>query len=564
MNNQNRSLEDYSEASHREMDAGLLENGEMLRLLVSAAPDAIVILNHESRLLFWNQAAAEMLGYAFDEMPAREMIPWLTLQQFHDVHRSTMWRLEKTDGGTAASQTEEIMVKRRDGTSIPVEVSVSGIQLQGDLHALWIMRDISERKRVEEEWSQYRNFLNALMENSEEQIYFKDLQSRFLWCSAAQVDRLLNCQGIDDVVGKTDHDFYAGEHADQALSDEQEIIRTGEPISGKVEKETWPDGRVTWVLTNKTPFRNETGEIIGTFGISKDITAIKEAEIKVEQLHKQVVTASRQAGMAEVATSVLHNIGNVLNSVNVSCSMISEKVVSSKIASLSKVVTLLKSNADDLPGYFSSDAIGQQLPVYLEQLTGHLKKEQEEMLQETKMLVENIHHIKEVIAMQQDTARRLGLVETLPVADLVEDALRLNLGAVERHGIELVREYSSVPAISVEKNKVLQILVNLIRNAKYACDDSGRMDKLMTIRIESGEEDSVLISVEDNGVGIPKENFTRIFNHGFTTRKEGHGFGLHSGALAAKELGGKIHVFSDGPGRGAKFTLELPLQPQEK
>ncbi len=114
--------------------------------------------------------------------------------------------------------------------------------------------------------------------------------------------------------------------------------------------------------------------------------------------------------------------------------------------------------------------------------------------------------------------------------------------------------------MTTEKHKVLQILVNLMRNAKYACDESGRNDKRLTVRLTNGD-DRVRISVIDNGVGIPAENLTRIFNHGYTTRKDGHGFGLHSAALAARELGGALQVRSQGAGFGATFTLELPVHP---
>jgi signal transduction histidine kinase len=123
--------------------------------------------------------------------------------------------------------------------------------------------------------------------------------------------------------------------------------------------------------------------------------------------------------------------------------------------------------------------------------------------------------------------------------------------------VEVVREFENVPPMNVDKHKLLQILVNLVRNAKYACQESERVDKQMTVRVANGDG-RIKISVIDNGVGIPPENLTRIFNHGFTTRKDGHGFGLHSGALAAKEIGGSLNVHSDGPGQGAAFTLELP------
>ena len=148
------------------------------------------------------------------------------------------------------------------------------------------------------------------------------------------------------------------------------------------------------------------------------------------------------------------------------------------------------------------------------------------------------------------------------LASLVEDSLRLNEGALRRHGVQIVRAFETVPPINVEKHKILQILVNLVRNAKYACDDSGRADARLTVRVANGDG-RVKISVMDNGIGIPPENLTRIFNGGFTTRKGGHGFGLQGSALAAKEMGGSLTVQSGGPGQGAAFTLELPCPTRE-
>jgi signal transduction histidine kinase len=298
--------------------------------------------------------------------------------------------------------------------------------------------------------------------------------------------------------------------------------------------------------------------------IFRDITSRKQTEAELARMHQQLLEVSRQAGMAEVATNVLHNVGNVLNSVNVSSSLISEKVRASKAGNLAKAVALLQAHENDLAAFLADNPKGRQLPGYLRSLADHLDAEQNETLKELKSLAANIDHIKEIIAMQQSYARVLGVVESLPVVDLVEDALRLNAGAMERHQVKVVREYFTVPPILVDKHKVLQILVNLIRNAKYALDDGGHADKRLVLQVGLNGNDTVKISVIDNGIGIPPENLTRIFEHGFTTRKEGHGFGLHNGALAAKELGGKLTAHSDGPGRGATFTLELPRRPREK
>ncbi len=333
-------------------------------------------------------------------------------------------------------------------------------------------------------------------------------------------------------------------------------------IMTQLEEEVtlWNGQKVWFELSNS--LLDVPGKPPLVLSIFRDITRRKDAEAELERMHRQLVEVSRQAGMAEVATSVLHNVGNVLNSVNVSSSVIADKVRKSKVANVARVVGLFQEHAADLTAFLTEDSKGRQLPGYLASLAEVLGKEQQEILEELKSLGSNIEHIKEIIVMQQSYAKVLGVVETLSAASLVEDALRLNAGAMERHKVEVIRDYEEMPPILVDKHTVLQILVNLIRNAKYALDDRGHVDKKMTLRVSKNGGEMVKIAVIDNGVGIPRENLTRIFEHGFTTRKEGHGFGLHNGALAARQLGGSLTVNSDGPGTGAMFVLELPCNPR--
>jgi signal transduction histidine kinase len=297
-----------------------------------------------------------------------------------------------------------------------------------------------------------------------------------------------------------------------------------------------------------------------TQSLEKEIEERKRMEEENRRIHRELLEKSRQAGMAEIATNVLHNIGNVLNSVNVSAALVTDNTKQSKLPYLGKAVDLLNAHAADLGGFLTRDPKGRQLPDYLGQLAGQLASEQQNTLTELDLLRQNIEHIKDIVAMQQNYAKISGVTETVKVTDLVEDALRMNAGALVRHDVQIVREYADVPMVTLEKHHVLQILVNLIRNAKYACDESGRNDKQLKVQV-SQTGDRVRIAVVDNGIGISAENHSRIFNHGFTTRKGGHGFGLHSGALAAKEMGGSLTVHSEGPGKGACFTLELPVEP---
>ena len=319
------------------------------------------------------------------------------------------------------------------------------------------------------------------------------------------------------------------------------------------------DGEYAFVFDRGYVLHDEQGRPIRMIGAMQDVTERKQAEEELERVHRQLLDSSRQAGMAEVATGVLHNVGNVLNSVNVSATLAAETMRKSKLGNLAKVVALMDEHQSDLGGFMSRTAKGQQVPVYLKQLAGHLQGEHGNLLEELESIRKNVEHIKEIVSMQQSYAKVSGVKEVVDVAGIVEDAIRLNAGALERHRVNLVREFEDLPPVNLDKHKVLQILVNLIRNAKYACDESDHPEKRLTLRVKSRDA-SVEITVADNGVGISPENLTRIFSHGFTTRKEGHGFGLHSGALAAKEMGGSLTVHSDGPGRGATFVLTLPLE----
>lgn len=440
-----------------------------------------------------------------------------------------------------------------------------------------ISKDITELKEAEDRLAYERDQLRSLLDSSPDTIYFKDLQSRFVLVSRSKVEHALArlpdlrqrraAKGLpadvperELLAGLTDFDTYQGEDAQRAFDDEQQIIRTGQPVVGKLEKQLFLDGTVCWNLTSKMPWRDREGNIIGTFGISKDVTDVKQTEERLEQLNRQLRDTSRQAGMAEVATGVLHNVGNVLNSVNVSATLVADHVRHSKSGNVGKLSALFEQHKANLAEFLTHDPRGRMVPSYLGTLAESLANEHKAILGELDQLRKNVEHIKEIVAMQQAYARTSGITETVSVPDMIEDALRMNAGSLARHDVDTVRDYQARPVVTTDKHKVMQILINLVRNAKYACDEAGRPDKRIVVRT-TADERHVRIAVIDNGVGISAENLTRIFAHGFTTRQHGHGFGLHSGALAAKELGGSLTVHSDGPGKGAVFTLELPFKP---
>jgi C4-dicarboxylate-specific signal transduction histidine kinase len=287
---------------------------------------------------------------------------------------------------------------------------------------------------------------------------------------------------------------------------------------------------------------------------------VEERTREMKELHQQLLETARRAGMAEVATSVLHNVGNVLTSVNTSASVAKERLAAMRHEQVSRLAELLEEQAD-LSHFLTQDERGRNVLPFLRHLGQHMQNEHQAIHQLLEEVGQHTDHIAAIIRMQQRHARNPQLQEPISLTELMEDALRINATGLSRHSVQVERHLESLPVTVTDKHKVLTILVNLISNAKYAMDDVPVGQRRLKVSLERLRPDRVRMQVQDSGVGIKPELLTHIFQYGFTTRTEGHGFGLHSSALAAQELGGALHAHSDGPGQGATFTLELPYVP---
>jgi two-component system NtrC family sensor kinase len=306
--------------------------------------------------------------------------------------------------------------------------------------------------------------------------------------------------------------------------------------------------------------RDRTAELTqANASLRAEVNDRKEAEARLRAAQQDLVAASRQAGMAEIATGVLHNVGNVLNSINISVSFIVGRLKNSRTPSLGKVVALLGEHRENLGTFLSKHPKGHQIPAFLDALSIQLLQEQADLMKEMDGLQEHVAHIKHIVATQQAYARIGGVADRVAPHTLMEDALELTTDTLNSHHVEVIQSFAEIPWVVTDRHKVLQILVNLITNACQAVDNRP-LDRRIVLRIATGNPGQVRFEVTDNGVGIPNENLAKIFHHGFTTTKQGHGFGLHSAANAARELGGVMSVHSDGPGTGATFTLELPVE----
>ena len=303
---------------------------------------------------------------------------------------------------------------------------------------------------------------------------------------------------------------------------------------------------------------DEVGQLVQAFNEMLGVIEQHDRELQSAVDH---LTTARLAGMAEVAATVLHNIGNVLNSVNVSASRAQSKIKDAQVATLVEVAELVAQHDDDLPAFLSDDPRGAALPQFLAEMGSHLRDAQTTAIKELDLLQKGVEHIRGVISTQQSYSHVAAVVEAVDLCELLDDAIALSGSRLESHEIEIVKNYEGLPVVMVDRHKLFQIVVNLLRNAKHALFAGRSTGRVMTLGVTLRGDDRVQVTVEDNGQGIRPEDLARVFQLGFTTKKDGHGFGLHHGAVTAAELGGALSVHSDGLGTGARFTLELPLEP---
>jgi PAS domain S-box-containing protein len=441
-------------------------------------------------------------------------------------------------------------------------ISLLGAWGLGSLHSTARAEVQASLEQTLEKLHSSEGKLFSLIESTDDVICSLDTQGHLLTANSAMRRAYHHIVGKEPVVGQPLFAQTAPELLEQWGPRLAQVL-SGQRLQFEEDYDLGPL-RLT-VDVRVCPILGQDGRVTGLTLFSRDITPRKQAEAKLGEVYRTLVDVSRQAGMAEVATGVLHNVGNTLNSVNISAGLISEKLRGLHVSGLSQAVDMLEEHAADLGSFLSSDAKGRQLPAYLRAVSQRLSREQEALLTEMQSLSEGIDHIKSVVNMQQKHARTVGTVEVLPVPQIIDEALRLHAVSFERMGIPIEREFANVPPVSVDRHKLMQILVNLLSNARHALAASSRPDKRLTLRVRTSEEGKHLrIEVSDNGQGISPEHLPLIFSQGFTTRKEGHGFGLHISALAAAEMKGRLSCTSAGAGQGATFTLELPLAASEE
>lgn len=307
------------------------------------------------------------------------------------------------------------------------------------------------------------------------------------------------------------------------------------------------------------PIRKASGEIRGITVLGRDISERKRVQAELDRANRALADAAHLAGKAEVATEVLHTVGNVLTGIDGTAAMVRERLGTSKLSFLAKTVALLPVAPETLASYLATDEKGRRVREYMTALADSLDHERVEMTEAMASLGQQLDHLKSVVARQQAHARPQSVIEMVALKEVILQALELTASGIRSRGIRVTTELATLPELALDRHKLCEILVNLIANSCQSFDDSPRTDRSILVGALRNAAGGLQIDVTDNGTGIAPEHLDRLFRYGFTTKAEGHGFGLASSLLCARAMSGTVRAHSDGPGKGATFTIELPF-----
>ncbi|MDH5694424.1 MAG: ATP-binding protein, partial [Gammaproteobacteria bacterium] len=293
----------------------------------------------------------------------------------------------------------------------------------------------------------------------------------------------------------------------------------------------------------------------------EDITERLKSAESLKMAQESLVESAHKAGMAEFSTGVLHNIGNLLNSVALSGERMQTALDDNLHHGVKKLRNFLEDEAQDVTVAIKNAEKGSLFIDYIKRLEEEISQERDEIGQELSALKQKLSMMKDIIRTQQNYMRVASFIENFAMIELLEDCVKIEGESLHSRGIILSVECDKHLRVSAVRSKVLQILTNIIKNAKDAVAANKYLNKNSVIHIVCSKQDdgNATIRITDNGVGIEKENLEAIFQYGYSDKENGHGFGLNVSVMTAREMGGNIIAYSEGPGRGATFVLTLPL-----
>jgi PAS domain S-box-containing protein len=497
----------------KQTEQALASSFSLLQATLESTADGLLVVDQIGQIVQFNQKFVEMWRIPADILAS------------HDDRRAIAFVLEQLeDPGGFVAKVKELyaqpeamsfdVLEFKDGRTFerysqPQKVGGKGVG------RVWSFRDITERKRAEAALVETSALLEALLQNTTDKIYFKDLQSRFVRFSQ-QCLEVFHLTQPAELQGKTDFDFFSEEHARPAFEAEQEIIRTGKPIFNLEEKETHRDGRVSWALTSKMAWRDQAGNVIGTMGISRDITGRKRME-------EQLFQSQKMETVGKLAGGVAHEFNSILTAIICQSELLLEDLPAG--SPLAENATEIRSAAE-------------RAAVLTRQLLAYGRKQ---------FLQPEILDLNAVLAGLASALRHL-----------------LGPGADVR-----LAPAAGLKAVKADAGQLEQVIMNLAMNARDAMPNGGKLT-LETAAATLDEEyvsrypelkagKYVMLAITDTGMGMSEEVKARVFEPFFTTKDVGQGTGLGLSTCYGilKQSGGHISVYSE-PGRGTTFKIYLP------
>lgn len=560
--------------------------------ILEATADGIFVLNKNQEIETCNRKACELFGYEGQELKGKNISTLLNQNSYESLKHALSIE-SYSDKNDIFYEIEGVC---KDTKIILLELAISRMPLTDDSLIIFAVRNITNRKEEERRLLTQHELTRIMAENSSlDEAAYKilgimcktmHLDESAMW-RVDQNNNVLRCSVTWSIEDKRIQDF--------AKISKKITLSLGEGLPGRV----WKNKQSCWIKNINTdmnfprvkyaqkaalisafamPILFE-GDVVGVFEFfTREIYPFNESFLSMlndisnqmgvcidrEQAQKRISSLSRFAGMAEVASNVLHNVGNSLNSINISAEMIADKVTFSKMDNLNPLMDLLQQHQHELGAFLSDPAKGKNILPFLSRLAEEWAYEKKYLLNEIHLLMNNIEHVKKIISTQQSLSHASGLTEKITIDEVLEDSLLLNKMIFEQSAIKIIKNFMPIKKVIIDRVKLFQIIDNLIKNAIDALIESHIETKELTLILREVDALMFMIQVIDNGIGMPPENTTMIFSQGYTTKKTGHGFGLHASALYANELGGKIFAETKGLGFGATFTLILPYKPISK
>lgn len=522
---------------------------QTLDSVLESASSGIASFDEMGNILCHNPAAEEIFGIgcrglleSTDGKQKCEFLDPVTKEAIPEDYLPTL----RTLHGERVQDCE--LLVRRDDRDFVVSLNGKAFTRDDIASAVFCVSDITAQ--WERKFNQLR--LRQSLDTSKDTMVIVDSEGRIIDLNSACCENLLYSRS--ELIGKpiTEIDTLFGK---RPWGEFWNSLREAKTMAF----ESWHRRK------DGTEFPIEASTNFGSFrgtefacAFARDISDRREAEQEREVLSNELQRAARRAGMAELAGEVLHNVGNALNSINVSIQMLRDRLDTSTCEYLGRLSEMIEDQQSNLAEFFTNDHRGKEFPRFMKQLASSASQDRDAQLDDLAGLLEQIEQVNDIVASQQSFSQHRSVKELVSPSAVIEEAIRMNVASLKRHGVRLTRDFESGEDVFIEKHSVVQVLVSLLRNAKESVGSAGIVDPTISLFLERDDE-QIVFRVTDNGVGIPESNLVEIFRYGFTTKAAGTGSGLHTSANLAQELGGALTAESDGEGTGATFALSIPM-----